>query len=106
RHEREVTLAQGNAVHWTWHQVQQALVVVDAAHDPSHAANGRKRRVIRVHGQLDVRLFRHGDHAPQEVLEVVPQGFLRDRTKLRRRRIAQQLRIEAGDDRTAARLRV
>src|SRR5438132_7270711 len=61
----KLALAQGNAVERTGHEVQQALVVLNAAHDAPHTANWGQRRIVRVQGQLDIPLFSNW-HNPLE----------------------------------------
>ena len=78
RHQGEVALAEGNAVDRAGVKVQQALVVLDGAHDPSQATDRREGGVIRVHGELQVGFFGHRHHRIQEVLQVLPQRLFGD----------------------------
>ena len=71
-HQPEVALAERDAADRARHQIQQALEVLDAAHDPADAANRRKRRVVGVHRQLHIPLLGHWHDLLEEVFQVFP----------------------------------
>ena len=54
-HQREIPLAEGDAVDGAGVEIQQALVVVDAAHNARQTADGGEWRIVRMHSQLDAR---------------------------------------------------
>src|SRR5690349_14799548 len=41
-HERKVALTERDAVHGAWNEIEQALEVLDAAHNTPHATDRRK----------------------------------------------------------------
>src|SRR5207244_1963276 len=86
-HQREVALAQGHAVDRAGYEVQQALVVLHAAHDSAHAANWRQWWIIRMHRQLDIRLLGHRHDPLEKIFEVGPELRIADRAELCRRGI-------------------
>ena len=61
---------------------EQALEILDAAHDPCDAPDRRQRRVVRMHRELHVPPLRDGQHRIQEILEIVPQLLFADRTRV------------------------
>src|SRR5262249_50665990 len=102
RHQSEIALTQRNPVYAAGHQVQQALEVLNAAHDTPQAANRRERRIVRVHGELYVGFFGNRDYTFQEVFQVLPEFVLGHDTVFGQRRILHQRIIVAGDQSAAA----
>ena len=101
---REVALAERDAVDRAGHHVDQALEVLDAAHDPA-----RCREWVRAAGRpgacasLTFAFSATGHDRFQEVASVLPQEcLLGDLAILRQRRVLHQRVVEAGGKRAAA----
>ena len=77
-HQREIALTKPNAIHRTRHEIDEFLVIFNVAHNARNPADGRKRWVIRMQGQLDIGLFGHRYHALQKILQIVPLLFFCD----------------------------
>ena len=58
-------------------QLDEAALVFERAHRLRRAAEDGDRRVVGVHGEADVVLLGHGDHALQEPLQALPHLFVR-----------------------------
>jgi len=102
-HESEVALTECDAVDGTGIEIEQALVVLYAAHDTCQAPDGGQGRIIGMHRELDASFLsdRHDDF--EEGLKVFPQLLLWDLTIFGEWGILHELIVEARSERTAAR---
>ena len=77
-HQGEVALAEGDAIARAGHQVDEALIVFDTAHNAGDTSNRRERRVVGMHGHFYASLFGDGHRALQKIAQVFPLFVLGD----------------------------
>src|SRR5437764_333358 len=70
-HSGNGSLAEGNAIPFTRHQFKPALEGINRGEDSGDAANGRDGWIIRMEGQLDLRLLGNRDNTFEEVRKII-----------------------------------
>ena len=79
-HLGHAALAEQHAVSVAGNQIEDSLKILDTDHDAGSTPQWfRYGRIVRMEGDADPDFLGHRHHAPQKVLEIFPQPFLRNR---------------------------